>query len=298
MTDILDEIAAATIARSQWTADLEQKVALLSGLLQECEERPAPTASGAPMPVGDLVGWRQIWSEDFDTDVAVGSFPGPYAPKVGVYPTNYYDTSQKFGRPQAQWGQYNAPRTVSVSESVCRIRMHTEGTRPLVCNLLPMLGAPQAPSPWTFQLYGRYEARARFTNPMPGYKVAWLLWPLSNNGLAQGEIDYPETNLSSLDSVGGFVHHIGASSGSDQYVMPRAPVNMREWHTYTIEWSPGLVRFLLDGAPVGAHSTRIPDAPMRWGLQCETTLTAAAPDPAVQGDIEIDWLAVWAHQPA
>jgi hypothetical protein len=38
------------------------------------------------------------------------------------------------------------------------------------------------------QLYGRYSVRFR-SDSIPGYKIAWLLWPTSENWV-QGEVDF------------------------------------------------------------------------------------------------------------
>jgi len=54
-------------------------------------------------------------------------------------------------------------------------------------------------------------------------------------------------------SVWGFVHHQNATVNSDQNWF-KAPVDVRQWHTYTLEWSPGLVRLLLDGVEVGSST--------------------------------------------
>ena len=50
-------------------------------------------ASGEAMPVGDLPGWRQVFTDDFTTDVPLGSFPAAVASKWGAYPSPWKDTS-------------------------------------------------------------------------------------------------------------------------------------------------------------------------------------------------------------
>ena len=51
------------------------------------------------------------------------------------------------------------------------------------------------------------------------------------------------------------------------------PVAGSGWHTSVIEWTPGEVRFFLDGELVGTSTESVPDTPMNWILQSETTLT-------------------------
>ncbi len=64
------------------------------------------------------------------------------------------------------------------------------------------------------------------------------------------------------------------------------------WHTATIEWTPERITFNLDGQTWTTTDPEvIPTDSMRWVLQTETLLTDTAPDPAVSGHVEIDWVA-------
>jgi len=263
----------------------------------------ASNASGIALPTGDLPGWRNIWHDDFDQDFAVGGFPGPYNGKLNAYPNNYYDTSKN--------GQYNPQTTLSAHDSILNIHVHTKNGRPQVCAPVPTIDGTDIK--WPGQLFGRYEICARFPDELPGYKVAWLLWPdygtntqhkdpntgnMVSGGI--GEIDFPETDLRDLGGTGGFVHRVGATSGSDQYAMPHKTVDMTEWHTYAIEWSKDLCRFLLDGDEVGRTTERVPQdyqgcsGSMHWVIQTETQLSGGMPAAGVEGDVEIDWIAIWA----
>src|SRR4051812_8934318 len=56
----------------------------------------ASLPSGEAMPVGNLDGWRQTFTDDFTTDVALGSFPSAVSGKWGAYPSPWKDTS-KYG---------------------------------------------------------------------------------------------------------------------------------------------------------------------------------------------------------
>jgi hypothetical protein len=63
-----------------------------------------------------------------------------------------------------------------------------------------------------------------------------------------------------------------------------------------IEWSPNLVVFTLDGSEIGRTTTRVPNTPMHWVLQSETSLkTGTAADAKV--NLMIDWVAAWAYAP-
>ena len=55
-----------------------------------------------------------------------------------------------------------------------------------------------------------------------------------------------------------------------RYLRPDIGARFTDWHTYTIEWSPGRVRYLLDDVVVLDSTEWVPTTPMRWQLQTET----------------------------
>jgi beta-glucanase (GH16 family) len=163
---------------------------------------------------------------------------------------------------------------------------------PLVSALLPRIPGQTARG----QTYGRYAVRFR-ADKLPGYKMAWLLWPDSNSNKHDGEIDFPEKDLDT-PNVYGFVHYPGATDKNDQG-WAQKPIDITEWHTAVIEWSPGLVVFSMDGVEIGRTvNSRVPSTPMHWVLQTEVSLTAGRPSPKVDGHVQIDWVAMWAYAPA
>jgi hypothetical protein len=285
-------VSVASISGGAGTSALKSAVRLETPVAPPPPEAsPAPGAdpSGAGLPVGNLPGWRQIFADDFSTPIGLGSFPAAASAKWGAYPWPWKDTSG--------YGRYSPKRTVSVAGGVLTADIHTDvgdsGTTayPLVAALTPKL-----PGTSKYGLtYGRFAVRFR-ADMVPGYKIAWMLWPDSGNQPADGEIDFPEMNLDS-PNVFGFVHRTDASSGSDQ-MWAKVPMDIRQWHTAVIEWSPGLVVFVLDGKEIGRTTTRVPDAPMHWVLQTETALRLAAPPaPTARGNVQVDWVAAWAYDP-
>ena len=239
---------------------------------------PVAPADPQPLPVGDLPGWRQVFTDDFDTPVPLGSFPAAVSDRWGAYDNTSHDTT---GR-----GRYYPEKVLSVSDGKLNMFLHTENGEHLVAAPYPKV-TPTAPYG---QLYGRYAVRFR-ADPLKGYKTAWLLWPDSGNWPFDGEIDFPEQDLD--QTMMGFVHHQGATAVDDHdWFQTNTPYGA--WHTAVIEWSPGKVVFSLDGREIGETTNRIPDTPMHWVLQTETGLTSA-PDDTTQGYIQIDWVAVWAR---
>jgi beta-glucanase (GH16 family) len=139
-------------------------------------------------------------------------------------------------------------------------------------------------------LYGRYAVRFR-SDPIPGYKTAWLLWPEHNEDWPEyGEIDFPEGNLDG--TISAFMHRWNGTSGSDQDAYT-TDARYTSWHTAVIEWTPDYVNFILDGTLIGKSTSRIPQGSMHWVLQTETNLDGYEPDDSAQGHVQIDWVAVY-----
>jgi hypothetical protein len=260
----------------------------IDGVPPPTQYRPAQrlTAdpSGEPMPVGDLAGWKQQYADNFQVPVPLGSFPTSVADEWNAYPFPWKDTSKV--------GVYAPLRVVEINNSIMTKHIRTENGQPLVAAILPKLPRTGAGSGMT---YGRFAVRFR-ADPLPGYSMAWLLWPDSGVWPRDGEIDFPEMALDSK-SIGAYLHRQGGASGDDKtsFIVPADP---SAWHTAVIEWSPNLVVFSLDGVEIGRTTERVPNTPMHWVLQTETVLHAAPPAPNVAGDVQIDWVAAWAYDPS
>lgn len=263
----------------------------------------APTPSGFTMPTGAVDTayghYTLVHATNFDGTVAEGGFsataggtglaPWPTTTNgdnnyLFTYPSTFNDTSGN--------GQYNANKTMSLSGSVLKVRMHTESSQVYVG--APVL-TPTVGDPWTGQTYGRYSVAMRHQH-ISGtwdhrYKIAFLLWPDSDLWPDDGEIDYPEAGLEPNSYAGAFAHYASSGGGQDSFLVPSSTL-IDEWHVYTIEWSPGRIEFFVDGSSIGASTTLVTSKSMHWVLQCETH-TSAAPDASSVDTIEIDWAALW-----
>lgn len=241
-------------------------------------------------------GWVSIFSEDFDTPVPVGEVIGStaYANKI---------TARKTGtRTTPPWGTGiydNGQLEVRDSCLVSHIGTVTDsrGTIPRTTAILPRI-PPSLMQPFGVT-HGRFSVCLRIPQNLPGYKIAWLLWPTSTKWPRDGEIDCPEQNLATGNVVHGFMHQQDATEGPDQK-SARGTTSMAdgEWHVVTINWKPGtwktpLCQFVVDGVSIGRWTARVPNGPMYWCLQTEPYLSHAKPDPAVQGIIEVDWLVAY-----
>jgi len=241
-----------------------------------------PTAaapSGEPMPVGNLTGWNQVFTDDFTTPVPLGSFPSAVSTKWGAYSNGWKDTSGN--------GTYMPSKVISVDNGMMNMNLRTENGQSLVAAPYPRIpGATSANG----MKYGKYSVRFRADN-LPGYKVAWLLWPDSDSW-SQGEIDFPEGNLNS--KMAGYMHFKG--DPTQQHVFETG-VGFTNWHTASLEWTPTSVNFILDGDVIGRSTNPavIPSDPMHWVLQTETALVGGAPSITTRGNVQVDWVAVYSR---
>jgi hypothetical protein len=233
-----------------------------------------PTSSGSPsgqaMPVGDLTGWHQVFTEDFTGNVALGSWPGAYASKWNDY--TYPGSHDTNGG--AEW---NTVKDVSVSGGTADYYLHSENGKAYSAAILPRTAT---------QTYGRYQVRFKVDPGMNDWKSAWLLWPDDDVWPAHGEIDWPEGDLTG--SMEGFMHYANADGGQDW--APSGVAFASGWHTATTEWLPGSVKYYLDGTLVGSFTQQVSTYPMHWVLQSES---ASNSRPTGSGHIEIDWAVIY-----
>ncbi|WP_030375559.1 glycoside hydrolase family 16 protein [Streptomyces rimosus] len=255
------------------------------------------------VPQGDCGPFRQIFAENFNGDtVPLGAFSdcdhhaeqpdafcdglrGTYRANWWAYPTGWPDTATSGtdgngGR--AVGGVYHPEDTISVGPAAdgdgrMRIRMWRppDGS--------PVHAAAVVPKAALRQKYGKYSARLRVTRAAPGYKSAWLHY---GDGC---EVDYPEQNWT--DTLAAF-HHPCTGEGQDAF-----PTQARwtAWHTISLEWTPGSVRFYLDGHLIGHSDRGVPEQPLSWVLQNESALDGAYATAGSHAEMQITWVAVYAY---
>jgi hypothetical protein len=231
--------------------------------------------SGEAMPLGDLQGWDQVFTEDFVTPLSRGSFPGSYGDQWLSY-DGFADTS---GR-----GDYEQD-IISAHDGMLDLYLHTEDGRPLGAAPVPLVDGE-----WGGQTYGRFSVRMK-ADPLNGFGVASLLWPDSENW-SEGEIDFPE---GAFDDVARASNHCPGDPEENCFYT-ESTAEFVDWHTYTIDWTPTRLSFLVDGVTVGTTTDDIPDVPMHWVLQSGTV--DGTPDPDTAGHLWIDWATIYAYDPA
>jgi hypothetical protein len=250
------------------------------------------------LPVGDCGPFKQTFAENFNGDtVPLGAFSdcdhapdtraaycgglsGDYRANWWAYPKGWEDTATSGadgngGREIG--GIYHPEDTVSVhpAEGVMRVRMF----RPADGG--PVHSSAVVPKAAMEQQYGKYSERFKVTSAAPGYKSAHLFY---DSGF---EIDYPEQNWD--DSIHAFTH-------PGEYAKDTG-AKFTEWHTTSIEWTPGTVKFYLDGELQGTATKDVPGIPMSWILQNESALYGEYAEPGSSATMDTTWVAVYSYKP-
>jgi hypothetical protein len=234
----------------------------------------APPASSVAMPVGNLPGWTQTFTEDFSTNLAAGSWPGSYGKQWLSY-DGFPDTSQK--------GWYDSD-IISAHDGALDLYLHTENGRALGAAPVPLVNGQ-----WGGQTYGRFSVRMK-SDALPGYGTGFLLWADSGDW-NDGEVDFPESSLS--ENVKGYNHCLG--NASSNCLVVNSSYNYTDWHTYTIDWTPSRMSFIIDGVTVGSTTSNIPSKPLHWVMQVATTGTT--PNASTAGHLLIDWATIYRYTP-
>jgi hypothetical protein len=229
-----------------------------------------PGPSNDPMPVGDLPGWHQVFTDNFSTPLAEGQFPGSYASKWTSY--NGFTDSSGFG-------DFNQ-KIISVHDGSLDLDLHSQNGRAQGAAPVPLVNGK-----WGGQVYGRYTVRFK-ADALAGYGTGWLLWSDANNW-NDGEIDFPESALNS--TIKGYNHTVGNPAHND--LVFDTGVSYLDWHTATIEWTPSAVSYLLDGKLIQSTTTSVPTNPLHWVLQ--TATTGQQPAAGTAGHMLIDWVSIY-----
>ena len=101
------------------------------------------------------------------------------------------------------------------------------------------------------QKYGRFEFRAKLPTGAGLWPALWMMpqgdvygsWPTS------GEIDITEARGQQPDRVLGTIHYGNRwprnQHSGETYILPHGQ-NIADFHVYTLEWEPGVIRWYVD----------------------------------------------------
>ena len=257
---------------------------------------PAPPAATVPsrcpigMPTAAPAGWRRVTTSTFSETTPLGRWPGPIA--ATAWQNRAAGAKDSSGR-----GTYDSSRTVSEANGMLDIWIHSEkeGVRGVhdpsgqryVAAIVSKLGPTNG---------ARISVCMR-ADVIPGYKLAYLLWPSEGTGNSLGEIDFPEGKLTGLPATAkAFMHYAPKPSSGKMQDWYDTGVAMQGWHVYTVEWnpkaSPRYAKFYLDGRLIGHSTNYVPWVTMRFIMQHETFMANQALPAPAQGHVQVDWATI------
>ena len=143
------------------------------------------------------------------------------------------------------------------------------------------------------KIYGAYFVRSRQTGPGP--TGVDLLWPTSNTW--PPEIDFNETlgvtNATTATVIWGDV------GGERQQSQVPLNIDMTEWHTWGVIWTPTSILFTVDGTVWGQFDvpSEIPSVPMTLHLQSQTWCQYNYACPTSPQSTLVDWVAEFSAAP-
>jgi outer membrane protein OmpA-like peptidoglycan-associated protein len=130
--------------------------------------------------------------------------------------------------------------------------------------------------------YGAFFVRSRVTGSGP--TIVELLWPLTG---WPPEIDFTETG-GTTDATTATV--IWSENGGQNQV--HLNVDMTQWHTWGVIWTPTSLLYTVDGRVWGQFNIAadIPHQPMTLHLQQQTWCTFNYACPTTPESAQIDWI--------
>lgn len=220
---------------------------------------PSEPSGMAPPAADALPGYTQSYVQDF-TGTSVPSGWGVFTGNPG-------------GDPGAQWGASH----VTVSGGTLNLNTWKDPAYndEWVTGGLAQYGIART--------YGAYFVRTRVTGPGPSQVE--LLWPTKG---WPPEIDFNETDGTVNKTTATL--HFDASNDQDQRSVT---MNMTQWHTWGVIWTPTSVTYTVDGQVWGSvHvASEISDVPMTLDLTQQTWCTSNWACPTAPQTMEVDWVA-------
>ncbi|MBW4078495.1 MAG: glycoside hydrolase family 16 protein [Acidobacteria bacterium] len=135
--------------------------------------------------------------------------------------------------------------------------------------------------------YGAYFVRSRITGAGP--TAVELLWPVAR--VWPPEIDFSETGGTTWASS-ATLHF----NSANQFVQRKLSIDMTQWHTWGVIWTPTSVVYTVDGRTWGVvnTTTEIPRQPMTLDLQQQTWCASGWACPTQPQSLQVDWVAEYA----
>jgi outer membrane protein OmpA-like peptidoglycan-associated protein len=222
----------------------------------------------APPSASALAGYTPTYVQDFPGT----TLPGEWTPFNGP----------PAGDPGGEW----LPSQVTVGGGILQLTTQQSG------NTWLSGGVSLGTLP---QEYGAYFVRSRMTGPGP--TQVELLWPTTG---WPPEVDFDETYgdtalsqaTDHYDANNDTIHENLTSIGG-------VPLDMTQWHTWGIVWTPTSLIYTVDGQEWGSvtQSGAIPNVPMTLNIQqqtwCGVSPAWACPNPGTVSSTQVDWVEIY-----
>ncbi len=229
----------------------------------------ASAPSGLDMPVGDLASWRKVFSDDFRLTSLDSSKWSKYSGTPG-------------SDPGAQW----APSHVTVGNGTVKLVTYKDSAYDGKWTS----GAINNGRAGVASSSGRYDIRMR-AQKAKGINLAGLLWPSSAGW--PPEVDFVEDRDGDRVDYTTTIHYKNSTT-SHGMIHGKKAIDMTDWHTYGVEWTPGKVVYRLDGVIwKTVYSDNAPRVAMEFAIQTNAVTNGAVkPDSTTPATsrVEIDWV--------
>ena len=205
----------------------------------------APTPTATPLPIQAPAGWKLAWHDEFDGSTVDTSKWNV----VDVAPGGYYISSLHDGL------QAWTPKAVSVQGGILRFTSSQQN----VDGHNYASGALTTQGKYSFQ-YGRVDVRVRVPKGDGMWPAIWTL-PVHNTavGIASYETDILE--LLGQDPTTAYIAQ--HSAGYPRSFCTATGVDFSAgFHTFTMEWDPGKIVWLVDGVQHCLITVGVSNVPM------------------------------------
>jgi beta-glucanase (GH16 family) len=139
-----------------------------------------------------------------------------------------------------------------------------------------------------YQTYGDWEIRARVS--AGDSRVLALLWPQSG---WPPEIDFMEMGGAGDQGARQLNTQTVHYDPDNKMIHTSQSADFTQWHTIGVQWTPGVVRYLVDGTVTNTViNAGVPSLPMRLDL---FTHAMTGVDPTVPVTYDVDWVKQYAY---
>ncbi len=141
--------------------------------------------------------------------------------------------------------------------------------------------------------YGFIEARVWLPGAPgdPGYVANWPgVWADGQNWPEDGEIDIFEGINGQVCSYFHDEENSSVGLGAGSKTGCSNGIFTGGWHTFAVNWEPGIITYYYDGADIGTVTSGVTSAPMFLVLDYDAERPVRAPD-----TMKVDYVRIWQH---